>query len=225
MYARIIALSLFAGLGALTAFFCRGTSDRKAATSELGSWAEHNMAIPPRRTVVPMSAQRIPAFVMRGLAPDAGLDVIGSSDPASKVYDPVTLTRVTQMWPSEIMSKEPRDPAFADLREAALRERITARLRKRVAFDVKVDVSCRTSSCEATIDGANNVEEWNAALEALDSQRLAETSETGLKDDDMGQHRRMSIIMLFSADLRDHAVYEQKLKQYEAHDERLPSTP
>src|SRR5438094_190475 len=50
----------------------------------------------------------------------ADLDVIGSTDPRSKDYDPVTISTVTGKTPVSIMNNEPRDPAFAVPREAAL---------------------------------------------------------------------------------------------------------
>jgi len=153
-------------------------------------------------------------------------DVIGSTDPTAKDYDPVMLNRVMNIPPSELMNKEPRDAAFATLREQSLRDRITERLRKRITYDAKVGVECHTSSCEVTIENGKIGDDLNSALQAIDLSRLSEAVEVGpMTRQGVSRQRGMSIIMLFSADMRDPAAYDRVLRQHEAHDEQLFKAP
>lgn len=152
-------------------------------------------------------------------------DVIGNVDPRSKDYDPITLSRVTRTRPSELLSKEPRDPAFAETRERALRARLAVRLRTRISFETRVDVECRTSSCDVTVQGPASVDDMNAVLDAIDLGALSEVTEIGTTTGEgSSDQRAMKIVMLYSAERRDHASYDQVLKQHEAHDEP-PRTP
>jgi hypothetical protein len=223
MKKRISLLAAFAGLGVLTAILARAGHEQAAArhdaSPEKPVLGEHAAAAPPSRSVA--SAPLRPSSV--GAAGSAGGngDIIGSTDPTSKGYDPITLMQVMNITPSEIMNKEQRDPAFAGPREAALQARIMERLRKRVTFEAKVDVACRTSSCEVNVQSANGTGDLDAALQALDLDMLAEAMQLG----PMSGQKGVNITLLYSSELRDQAVYEQWLRRHQENDERPPKAP
>jgi hypothetical protein len=232
MRRRHYILVAFAGLGALTAILARATCEPPAAIRDGRSVAQiqaEDAPVEPDRTG---SANRVAPSQMRRLATaatgsaDANADVIGTTDPTSKDYDPMTLVRAMHLTPVEIMNKEPRDSAFAGPREVALRNRITERLRKRLAFDAKVDVDCRTSSCEITLQSTAGAGDLNAAVQALDLENLANAMQLGpMERHGDSQTRGTSITMLYSAALRDHAVYDQQLRRHEANDEPPTKAP
>jgi hypothetical protein len=211
---------VFAGLGALAAILVRTGCEKPVAPQTAvpsgqspNEHAEVALALPRESPV------RRPVVLRGATGSDGGsADVIGSTDPASKDYDPITLMHVMNTTPRALLSQEPRDPAFADSREVALRDRITERLRHRSAADLKVDATCRTSSCEISVQGASGAEELNAALEALDLDMLADTAQVG----PVKGTKRVSIVVLYSAALRDHAAYEQWLRRHQANDEPAP---
>jgi hypothetical protein len=223
MKTRTLILAAFGGLGGLAAILVRGGREPTAPAHDVNQ-AAHAAIV---RAAGSPPVRRSVGGTMRGVhaAPNtAGSDdVIGSTDPASKEYDPVTLNRVTHITPAEIMNKEPRDPAFAGPREAALRDRISERLRKRVAFETKLDVNCRTSSCELAVQGQSDSDNLNDVLQALDLSTLMDAGQVGpMTSQGASQRKGMSIIMLYSADLRDHAAYDRLLQQHAAHDD-LPA--
>ena len=138
----------------------------------------------------------------------------------------MTLITVTHSSARDLMNKEPRNPAFANRRELALERRLTARLRKRLDFDTKIDVSCRTSSCEVAIHGASSVDQMNSALDAMEPLKISGAYEIGTTGGEGDPQRGdMKIILLYSAAGRDHEEYEQLLKEHEAHDEPPPKAP
>jgi len=192
---------------------CRGSTERPSSRSAARAT--------PVASSVPPATARPP---LPRPAPAAGgstkKDVIVDSDPRSPAYDPVLVNRVTAASPRELFAKEPRDPVFALLRETTLNRRITERLRKRVSFPTEVNVTCRTSSCDLTLEGVPRSEDLNAALQALDVQVLAETSMIGPKKSAAGiPTGGMSIVMLFPAALRDRAAYDKVLRLHEEQDE------
>jgi hypothetical protein len=220
MRIRTFVLPAFAGLGALAAGLVARVRYHDPEARPAASEPRPVERRPASPTAPPLQvAPRRPAS-LDGARDTAGSDdVIGSTDPTSADYDPTTIVRTMQMMPSEILKKEPRNPAFAGPREIALRDRIVERLRKRVPFETKVGTKCYTSSCELTVQGASNVNEMNVALEALELSRLADSAEIGSwKDPDDPRLRELRITLLYSAALRDHAVYDQWLRQHEAHD-------
>lgn len=150
-------------------------------------------------------------------APEAD-DRIGNTDPTSKDYDPVTVLMTTHAKPSELLKKEPRNPVFADSREAELREQLVNRLRERLPFETKLEVDCRTSACDLSVTGAHGMDQMNAVLDAIEPSRLAESAEIGSVgipgDPDA---RGVRITLLYSAGLRDRVAYEQWLRQHPPH--------
>lgn len=227
MKLRTWVLPAFAGLGAVAAGLVvrvrHDDPEARPAAPEPNPVAEEpaSPTAPPPR-VVPRRPARLD-----GARDTAGSgDVIGSTDPTSASYDPTTIVRTMQTMPSEILKQEPRDPAFAGPREIALRDRVVERLGKRVPFETKVDTRCYTSSCELTVQGTRNVDEMNAALEALELDGLADSAEIGSwKDPEDPQQRGIHIILLYPPTLRDHAAYDRWLRQHEAHDGAAHKAP
>ena len=221
MTRRSILLVTITGLGALSAFLLR--THREAAP---GSGPERTGEARPSTTVTatPPSRSRLPpARPVTAVAKSS--DVIASRDPTSKAYDPVVLNRAMDLSPLELFDTEPRDPAFAEPRERALRERILERLRSRIDFVPQVDVRCHTSSCELTIESGRAGDNLDEALQAIDLPLLSETTTVGpLRHGADTSRNGISIVILYSVALRDHAAYEQLLRQHEKRDARDPSS-
>jgi hypothetical protein len=223
--ARVTLLMGFAVLGALTASLarlgCQQPPDPRRPRS-----ADARVVAPeaqPTRPAATSPAEHRPKISLPRRASGEALDVIGNSDPSSTDYDPIILNRVMNTSPLELMRKEPRNQAFAGPREAALQERITERLRKRVAFDVNVQANCHTSSCEVLLEGGRGAEDMDTAIQAIDLSILSETGMVGpLASSKNGTQNSIRLIVLFSAALRDHAAYAQLLRQHKEHDESLP---
>lgn len=226
MKLRTLVLPAFAGLGALTAGLLVHVRDRDPEARPTAPGSNPVETKPASPAPPPRALPRRPASRdgVRDTAQSG--DVIGSTDPTSPSYDPTTIVQTMQVTPSEILKKEPRDPAFAGPREIVVRDRVVERLRKRVPFETKVDTKCYTSSCELTVQGASNVDEMNAALEALDLDGLVDTTEIGSsKDPDDPERRSLRIVLLYPAALRDHDAYDRWLRQHEAHDEPAHQAP
>jgi len=197
---------------------CRGSTDKPsprvaARATPVGTSVSPPAARPP----LPHSSLATGGSTKR--------DVIVNSDPRSPAYDPVLVNRVTDASPRELFAKEYRDPVFALSRETTLNRRVTERLRRRVRFPTEVNVTCRTSSCELTLEGVPRSEDLDAALQALDIQVLADTSMIGPKKSAAGLSTGgMSIVMLYSVALRDRAAYDKLLRLHEEQDEAPQGT-
>lgn len=227
MKMRTFVLLAFAGLGALAAgLLVRIRYDDPTARPAAPEPKQVDVKPPSPTAPPPRVAPRRPASPGGARDTAASDDVIGSTDPTSASYDPTTIVQTMNARPSELLKKEPRNPAFAGPREITLRDHVMARLHKRIPFEAKVDTRCYTSSCELTVQGARNVDEMNAALNAMDLSRLAEAAETGAsKDPEDPQRWLIHIILLYSAALRDHAAYDQWVGKYEIHDESAHKAP
>jgi hypothetical protein len=217
----------FAGLGALAASLLVRIRNHDPAAGPAAPESRQVAGRPSSPTATPPRVAPRRSAGPGGARDSAGSgDVIASTDPTSPNYDPTTIVMTTQTMPSEILKREPRDPAFAGPREIVLRDRVVERLRKRVPFETKVDTKCYTSSCELTVQGTSDVDEMNAALEALDLSRLADSSEIGSWKDPADPRRRgLRITLLYPAALRDHAAYDEWLRQHEVHDEPMHKAP
>ena len=217
---KLRAWVAFAGLGALTAvIWFRIRKDDAQAYRASSSHKEVAAPLPgrPSEPAQPW-ADRRGGNGSSSDRDDKG-DVIGSTAPTSKEYDPITIVQATHAAASDLLKKEPRVAAFADRREDLLQAHIAARLRKRLSFDTKVDTKCRASSCELTVQGARNVGDMNAVIEAIEPSSLAEAAQIGtLADPSDPEARAIQITLLYSAALRDHAAYEQWLRQHPPHD-------
>lgn len=224
MMKRLLLLVSLAGVGALSAFFIQawrqsaatsrradsGASDEKSPTRALKTTSPGESS-PPRAPLTPASLAA------------KNDDTIASTDPRSKDYDPVVVNRTLDISPVNLFDKEPRDPAFAGPREQALQARIDERLRARVKFPAKVDVNCRTSSCELSLEGGQTAEDLDSALQALDLHLISETTTIGpLRHTSEVSRKGLSIVILYSAALRDHFAYEQLLRQHKERDDLPP---
>lgn len=227
MKIRSYLLPVCAALGVLTAMLAHRNREQAAPRAQVPL----AKPAPVQRTeTAPMTRADAPSQVRPARhdsdgSAAASADVIGSTDPTSKLYDPITLMRVMNVAPLELMNKEPRDAAFAGPREAALRARIEERLRKRLDLDARVDVKCHTSSCEVTLQPATGTGDLAAAVQALDLDTLAEAMQLGPASMADVRQKAVSIIMLYSSELRDHAAYERWLRQHEANDAPPPKSP
>ena len=73
------------------------------------------------------------------------------------------------------------------------------------------------------MEGGQGDSDLNEVLQAVDLSRLAEATEIGpVVDKTSSQITGLRILILFSAGLRDHAVYQRWLRQHEAHDAPRP---
>lgn len=219
MKKQVLLLIMLAALGGLTAYLiqaCRHSSASQRAVSPVASGP--STAAP---SVISASSNAAPSGmpVTPSRGPSKDLERIGNIDPGGRDYDPVVLNRALDVSPVKLFDQEPRDPAFAGPREVALRERIIERLRSRISFVPKVDVSCRTSSCELTVEGGKTSEDINDALQAIDLQQISETTTIGpLRHTDDASRNGISIVILYSAALRDHIAYEQLLRRHKGQD-------
>ena len=221
MTMRVWILVGAAGLGALTAGIAVVARHGDAAVSSPTPSHVRGERVPVDRSVQPGRS----AFSRRGSGPatqgemaEVG-DRIGDTDPTSREYDPVTITLATHAKPSELLKKEPRNPTFADSREAELRGQLVERLQARLPFETKLDVDCHTSACELTVHGAHGVDQMNAVLEAIEPSRLADSAEiASIQVPDDPEARGIQVTLLYSAALRERAAYEQWLRQHPPHD-------
>jgi hypothetical protein len=220
--ARALGLLVIAGAGALVAWRIQRHPETAALAQPAPRVEASNRAeVAPPSRAAPHAPIRTPE-----VAPLARADLVASADPASPSYDPVLVCLTMEKTPLELFQREPRNAAFAGPREQALRERFTERLRKRIPYEVKVGVSCRTSSCEVTLAGGSTWDEVNAAMYALDVQRLVETSTVGGLKDERGATRfGVTLVLAFTAAQRDHAAYERVFAQHRAHDDDHPEAP
>ena len=83
-----------------------------------------------------------------------------------------------------------------------------------------MEIGGRQTRCTQR-QGASSADELNAALEALDLDMLADTVQVAAVKG-QGQTKGVSIVVLYSAGLRDHAAYEQWLRRHQASDEPAP---
>lgn len=204
----------FAGLGAMVAAIWLRIGKDDVPVHRAAPGHEQIAAPSPRPPAGPaVTSPEAPARDGSSHGDDDKDDVVGSTDPTSKDYDPVTIVQATQAAASELLKKEPRVAQFADRREAVLQAHVAERLR-RLSFETKVNANCRTSSCELTVQGAKSVEDMNAVMEAIDPSGLAEAAQIGsLADPSAPGGRAIQLTLLYSAALRDHAAYEAWLRQ------------
>jgi hypothetical protein len=210
-------LPIFATLGVVAALLIRRSCAEPAPHLEPDRPIEKVRASATSRGPIPS-----PLLPTRGVIEERrnAADVVADTDPTSKRYDPIVLNRVTNMSPSDLWRKEPRDPLFAPVREDALKARIVERLRKRISYEADVNVSCHTSSCEVTVQGHDQGDDLNEALQAIDLSRLAETVEVGpMVNQDASSQQGMRIVVLYSPSLRDAVEYDRMLRQHAAQDE------
>jgi hypothetical protein len=223
---RILVITAVAGLGAFTALLVRGCGGCSAARRDAPADTSprvHGSAEPSPVTPASPMVHRLPGKSAE--EPGRDPDIIASADPASSSYDPVTVNRTTDISPRELLRKEPRVSSFADRREQALRNRLTERLRRRVPFATKLDVTCYTSSCELTLESGQASEDLNTALQSMELEQLSDTEMVGPRDDVSG-HRQggISIVLLYSPTQRDHATYDELLRRHQERD-GLPKNP
>lgn len=130
-------------------------------------------------------------------------------------YDPVALSMNGSESPMEIMEMETRDPSFAVPREALLRRLVSERLRDRLPYGVALFVGCQSSSCEVIVQGESSDDDLNLALQAINVSDLCEASGVGPMAVSNEPHRPgISIVLLYSPKLREHAAYERWLQEH-----------
>lgn len=135
---------------------------------------------------------------------------------------PTAAPTVEELWDGEA-----RVPAFADRREAVLRERVAAMLQRSLSFPIRVEVDCRRSMCELRLLGATNRDQLDE-LTNLASQRtlgLADGVAYGGRPRD--EPFELAQLLLFSRAELDHAAYARQLDALDAKLARLtpPSPP
>lgn len=232
MTKRTAVLVGFAGLGIVAAIVA--TTRHRVGVSQFSDLVDQVPGTPREvgHAREPAQALRTPPTSVPSPAPVASsnkedaADIVGSTDPTAKGYDPMTVVRTMNITPAEVFDKEPRDPMFAGPRERALRARLIERLHRRLGIDAKIDADCRTSSCEVTLQDLGADVEPDAALQALDIDWLGEAAQLGpLRNPSDPRRKGTSIVMLFSNAMRDPAAYDQQLRKHEANDEPAHKTP
>lgn len=133
--------------------------------------------------------------------------------PGHEAYDPFLLSMVLDESPVDLHAAEPVSTEFAEPRAAFLRDTLQRDLAEHFPEARIADIDCRTSSCRVEIHAPES--QGTAVHDYIQLPPLGNGQQPGLSTDPAG-HAVVSLVILFVADHRDHALYERSYREQRA---------